>query len=148
MVATGLSMLAWAFPSFGILRKGFEKAAALDPVAVLIVTAWYVLIFLCFRLGEFFGGGSRSGSPLPSRVVSLDADPPYYVFTLIAAVGVLAAAAKVIGSLSLEGTIGFVMSGNANMMKEAIYDDYHIGLLSLRYVAIYPASLALYRLFT
>ena len=53
--AATLSIGAWAFPSFGVLRKGFEKAATLDPVSILVLAAWYVLIFVCFRVGEFFG---------------------------------------------------------------------------------------------
>jgi hypothetical protein len=148
MVAAALSFLAWAFPRFGMLRKGFDKAAELDPVAILILAAWYMLIFFSFRVGQFFGtapGGKYSQSP---AVASLDANLPYYAFTIIAAVGVLAATVKVFGSLSFSAAFDFILSGNANAMKEAIYDDYQIGLLSLRYVEIYPAAIALYRLAT
>lgn len=148
MVAAALSLAAWAFPSFGVLRKGFDRAADLDPVAILILAAWYAVIFLSFWMGQFLGTlGDRKSSPSLS-VASLDADLPYYTFTIIAAIGVLAAAAKILGSLSAEGVIGFVLSGQANAMKEAMYEDYKIGLLSLRYVAVYPAAIALYRLAT
>ena len=81
-----------------------------------------------------------------SSVTSLDANLPYYLFTIIAAVGILAAAAKIFGSLSLTGAVGFVMSGQANELKESLYGEYHVGLLSLRYVVVYPAAIALYRL--
>jgi hypothetical protein len=148
MVAAALSFGAWAFPSFGVLRKGFEKAAELDPVAILVLTAWYALIFVSFCLGQFFGTPADGKTSSSSAAVSLDADLPYYTFTVIAAVGVLAAAARILGSLSLEGVIGFVLSGQANAMKEAMYTDYSIGLMSLRYVAVYPAAIALYRLAT
>ena len=70
------------------------------------------------------------------------------MFTAIAAVGVVAAVSKVIGSLSLAGAIGFVLTGQANEMKDAVYEEYQIGLLSLRYIVVYPAAIALYRLAT
>ena len=148
MIATALSFAGWAFPSFGVLRKGFGRPATVDPVAILVLTSWYVLIVVCFHVGQFFGT-PRSGSHTQSApVVSLDANPPYYIFTIIAAIGLLAAVAKVVGSLSLEGAIGFLFSGQANQMREAMYDDYQVGLLSLRYVVVYPAAIAIYRLVT
>jgi hypothetical protein len=148
MVAAALSFAAWAFPGFGVLRKGFDRAAELDPVSILVLSSWYAVIFLSFRIGQFFGT-PPNGKPSPSSaVVSLEADLPYYAFTVIAAVGVLAAAVKILGSLSLEGVIAFVWSGQANAMKEAMYADYSIGLLSLRYISVYPAAIALYRLAT
>ncbi len=118
---------AWSFPSFGVLRKGFDKAAALDPVAILVLVAWYTVIFLSFRVGEFFGTSLRTTPTNSSAVYSLDADLPYYIFTAIAAVGVLAAAVKILGSLSLAGTIGYVMSGQANAMKDAMYQTTKLG---------------------
>jgi hypothetical protein len=148
MVASALSFAAWAFPNFGVLRKGFDRAAALDPVAILVLASWWALIFVCFRIGEFFGTPAVTRASRPRLSISLDADLPYYTFTIIAAVGVLAASAKILGSLSLEGAVSLVTSGQANELKEAILDDYQVGLLSLRYVAVYPAVIAMYRLVT
>jgi hypothetical protein len=148
MMAATLSFGAWAFPSFGVLRKGFDKAAVLDPVAILILASWWALIFVCFRVGEFFGTPARTRASQPRAAISLDADIPYCIFTIIAAVGVLAACAKVLGSLSLVGAVSFVTTGQANELKDAILDDYQVGLLSLRYAAVYPAVIAMYRLVT
>ena len=69
MFGAVLSFGAWAFPSFGVLRKGFEKPAALDPVAILILAAWYAFIFVCFRIGEFFGT-PRDSRPAASFLAS------------------------------------------------------------------------------
>src|ERR1035438_8679714 len=99
MVATVLSVGAWAFPSFGVLRKGFDKPATMDPVAILVLASWYALIFVCFRVGQFFGDPPGGRHTTSSAVVSLDSDVPYSLLTIIAAVGVLAAAFKVLGSL-------------------------------------------------
>ena len=148
MVAAALSFVGWAFPSFGVLRKGFEKPATLDPAAIPVVASWYALIFVCFRVGEFFGTPRDSSSVTSFAVPSLDANLAYNLLTITAAVGVVAAVGKVIGSLSLAGAIGFVLTGQANEMKDAIYEEYQIGLLSLRYVVVYPAAIALYRLAT
>ena len=148
MAAVALAFAAWAFPSFGVLRKGFERAAPLDPVAILILVAWYSVVFCSFRVGEFFGTSQAGSPPKPFGATSLDADLPYYLFTIIATVGVVAACAKALGSLSLQGIFAFAFSGQANELKEAILDEYHVGILSLRYIAVYPAVIALYRLAT
>ena len=112
------------FPKLrGASQRFADKAAALDPVAILVLVAWYTVIFLSFRVGEFFGTSLRTTPTNSSAVYSLDADLPYYIFTAIAAVGVLAAAVKILGSLSLAGTIGYVMSGQANAMKDAMYQE-------------------------
>ena len=146
LFAAALSFGAWVFPSFGVLRKGFEKPAALDPIAILVLAAWYALIFVSFRIGEFLGKPHRSDAATSSATLALDSNLTYLLFTIIAAVGVLAVVIKIFGSLSLAGTVDFVLSGQANEMRDAIYQEYRVGLLSLRYIVIYPAAIAVYRL--
>ncbi len=48
--------------------------------------------------------------------------------------------------LSLQQAVVFIALGQANSLKEALYEDYSVGLVSLRYLVIYSASIALYRI--
>jgi hypothetical protein len=40
----------------------------------------------------------------------------------------------------------YISLGQANELKDTLYQDYSIGLVSLRYLVLYPASVALYRI--
>ena len=59
MIATAISFGAWAFPSFGVLRKGFEKPAPLNPVAHPCPGGVVRTHLFCF-----FGWPILSGRPL------------------------------------------------------------------------------------
>jgi hypothetical protein len=147
MAAMLASLAAWLFPSFGVLRKGFESPARLSLDAFVVLACWYLLIFLCFSLGE------KVGSFLvPPRnratAISLDLNGNliYYAFTILGAIGITTTLVRVFQALSVQEAILAITLGQANALKDALYEDYSIGLVSLRYLILYSASLALYRI--
>lgn len=147
MAAVFASFAAWLFPGFGVLRKGFEVRAQFTVDAFIVLTCWYFLIFLSFALGEKLAGlvrPVRSIQLLPP--LSLDSNRVYYTFTILSAIGVGMTLIRVFQSLSIPAAIAFIGSGQANALKDALYEDYNVGLVSLRYIVLYPASLALYRI--
>jgi len=147
MAAMFASFAAWLFPSFGVLRKGFDNPSRLTLDALTILTCWYLLIFVSFRLGEKIGGlfGLRK-SVSTARVLSLDSNILYCVFTLLSATGIAATLITVFRLLSPLQAIIFIAAGQANELKDALYEDYSVGLVSLRYLVLYSASIALYRI--
>ncbi len=147
MAAMFASLAAWLFPSFGVLRKGFDQPAHFDFSALVILACWYLLIFMSFTVGEKLGGMVvlyRSNSP--ERILSLNSNLLYGLFTLLSAIGIATTVIKIFQSLSLAQAIAFIALGEANSLKEALYEDYSIGLVSLRYLVLYSGSIALYRI--
>lgn len=147
MTAVLASFAAWLFPGFGVLRKGFEVRAQLTLDAFIVLTCWYFLIFLSFALGEKFARLVRPVSSIQlSPPLNLDCNLVYYTFTVLSAIGIGMTLVRVFQSLSIPAAIAFIGSGQANALKDALYEDYNVGLVSLRYIVLYPASLALYRM--
>lgn len=147
MTAVSLSLAAWSFPSFGVLRKGFDTAAQPTFEAFVILACWYGLIFLCFTLGESSGRlCNRSVAISREGLFALDSDFCYYSFTVLTVVGTVATLVKISQMLSWQQALLFMTVGEANELKGALYENYSIGLVSLRYVVLYSASIALYRI--
>ena len=148
MVAVSASLAAWLFPTFGVLKKGFENPSRLDLTVVVILACWYLLIFTSFFLGQKIAGlwvFSCRYKPT-SRLLDLESNTIYLGFTLIAAIGLGAMVTTVVRNMSLAQMILFISLGQSNALKETVYEDYHIGIVSLRYIVLYPASIALYRM--
>ena len=128
--------------------KGFESPARLEFSAVVILTCWYLLIFLSFTVGEKLGGllslGRRSSET--ERLLSLNSNLFYYIFSCLTAVGLAATFVTIFRTLSPLQAIVFITLGQANSLKDALYEDYSIGFVSLRYLVLFSASIALYRI--
>jgi hypothetical protein len=148
MVAVSLSLAAWLFPTFGVLKKGWETTSRLDTATVVILACWYLLIFTSFFLGEKIGGlwSLSHGYKPTSRLLDLESNVIYLWFTLIGALGLGAMVATIVRSMSLAQMIIFISLGQSNALKNTVYEEYHIGIVSLRYIVLYPASIALYRM--
>ncbi|MEI9894339.1 MAG: hypothetical protein WDN28_10765 [Chthoniobacter sp.] len=148
IVTTLLSLLAWCFPDIGIDRRGFNNPQALLSVGGVIVLCWYALIVTCAFLGEAFG---RTLAPKAGRIGTLiDLSDPwcYRLFSIIGAGGAAYALFYVSSVVGVGQLPDLIMDGQANQLKMALYDDYSIGLLSLRYAVILSGGLAIYRLIT
>lgn len=148
MLAVSASFGAWLFPSFGVLKKGFDNPSRLNPTAFVILLCWYLLIFTGFFVGQKIAtlcSVWQNRRPMP-RLLDLNSMPIYVVFTLVSAVGLGTMIHTIFTSMSLPQALLFISLGQTNALKEVIYEDYHIGLVSFRYVVLYPASLALYRI--
>jgi hypothetical protein len=147
MAAVLVSFTAWLFPSFGVLRKGFEQPARLDFTSFSILVCWYLLIFMCFSIGEKVGKLRIFRSGLPNEnILSLQSNVIYYGFTGLTTIGTIATLVRIFSVLSIQQAFIYMTLGEANALKEALYEDYSLGLFSLRYVVLYSSSIALYRL--
>jgi hypothetical protein len=147
MAAMFASLAAWLFPSFGVLRKGFDYPSRVDFSSCVVLACWYLLIFMSFTVGEKVGRLIvLRRSALRERLFYLDSNLLYYILSFLSAIGIATTLIKIFQSLSLQQAIVFVALGQANSLKEALYEDYSIGLVSLRYLVLYSASIALYRI--
>jgi hypothetical protein len=146
MLAVGMSFCAWLCPGFGVLRKGFETAEPLDLTAILVLSAWYGLIFFSFYLGQQVSSTLLQNMRPRGEAVSLDSRSLYYLFTLIAATGLISFFIKIISSFSLNEIFVFIALRQVNAIRAAPYDNYSVGIISLRYLIIFPVSLAVYKI--
>ena len=148
MAAVSASLGAWLFPTFGVLKKGFENPSRLNASAAVILMCWYLLIFTGFFLGQKVAGlwAFSPGYELRSRTLNLDSNWIYYALTVTAAAGLGSMVVTIFRTMSLSEALLFISLGETNALKDSVYEEYHVGLVSLRYVVLYPAALALYRI--
>lgn len=146
MGAVSASFAAWLFPSFGVLRKGFDHPANLNFDAFVVLACWYLLIFLSFFIGEKVGEllGPRPNFEKES-LLDLRSNFIYYSFTFLCAIGIGMTLFVIFRSLSLQQVLLFIALGQANALKEALYEDYSVGFVSLRYLVLFSAAIAIYR---
>jgi len=147
MMAVAASFLAWSFPSFGVLRKGFIHPERLDMTSTVMLFCWYAMIFVCFVIGQKLGELIFQKKLAASdRFFSLDSNFLYAIFTLFAVLGIGSTVVRIFTVLPLHEALVYISLGQANELKDTLYQDYSIGLVSLRYLVLYPASIALYRI--
>jgi hypothetical protein len=102
---------------------------------------------MSFTLGEKLGRFTiLRGNFFTGRMPSLDSNFFYYIFSGLSAIGIATTLIRILQLLSLQQAAVFIVLGQANSLKEALYEDYSIGLVSLRYLVVYSASIALYRI--
>src|ERR1700728_1585958 len=147
MAAMLASLAAWLFPSFGVLRKGFDQPSQVNFFSFVILACWYLLIFMAFTVGEKAGAlFFRRRSAPGERLFSLDSNVLYYIFSFLSMIGMATTLVRIFRLLSLQQAIIFIALGQANSFKDALYEDYSIGLVSLRYLVLFSAAIALYRI--
>jgi len=147
MAAVLASLAAWLFPSFGVFEKGYDNPSRVDLTAVVVLSSWYLLIFMTFTLGQKLGGlAIFHRKAHKSSLFDLKSNLIYYCFTVVSTIGIATQLAIIFRSLSLQEAIAFISLGETNELKDALYSDYSIGFVSLRYVVLYSASIALYRI--
>ena len=143
-----LSFIAWLIPDMGgKLRKGFSSPYETSEYGVLILFFWIVFIFLTSYLGFKVGDGIKINTELFDKYASLKSKRPIKIMLFLSLIGVSYVVFQLITSLGFNGIINAVINGQANELKDTLYNDYTPGLPSLRYVAIPTAALALYHLF-
>ncbi len=147
MVAVLASFTAWLCPTFGFVHKGFDPPAQLDFTSFMILACWYGLIFISFSLGEKAGNLRLfRRNALRDCTVSVESNLVYYSFTLITTIATIATSVRVLSLLSVQQAFVFVTMGQTNELKDALYQDYSIGLFSLRHVVVFSSAIALYRM--
>ena len=148
LVPVLLSFLAWRVPDFGVLRKGFETPQPIFGAGGLMVCVWYGTIILCALFGEYLGRTMAPAGRHAQATVGLDDVVTYRLVSLIGALGAGYAFAYAASLVGFGEIANLVSAGQANQLKQALYEDYSIGLLSLRYVVILSGGLAIYHLIT
>ena len=147
MLAVAASFLAWQMPTFGVFLKGFDRREPLDMTSAVTLLCWYSMIFICFYVGQKLGGVAiLKKARIHNHIPSLDSNAVYYAFTFITTIGIVSTLVIIFSGLSLQQAALYISLGQANALKESLYQDYHIGLVSLRYLVLFPASIALYRI--
>jgi hypothetical protein len=146
IVTTLLSFAAWLSPDFGIIWKGYYPPQKLFSFGGLVVAVWYGAIILigwiCFRLGRL----SENMIGRPQNKVRLDDFAAYGFISAVGFVGFVCVVLYIIQSFSLNEVLFTIMGGEANVFHKKLYEEYSIGLFSLRYVLILGAGLAIYRI--
>jgi hypothetical protein len=145
LVAVMLSIVAWSIPDIENLRHGFYVREPLTAVGVLVLVLWYGTIYLFSRLG--FNLGRRCGNPARYLdTIPLARLAPYYGLVCFAIIGMLATYYQVFQVRGLAGMIQSIARNTMNDFKAALYQDYSIGLVSLRYVSAICGGIGMWRL--
>jgi|GEM_PF-1630658 hypothetical protein len=143
-----LSALAWLLfdPS---LPGGYHLTQPLTMQAALILSAWY-LVIVGFA---FFGFAIGRRLALPPQVEAdiawttrLDGNGFYYLYSITGAIGTAVSVYRIVEILGIDGIVASVVNSGANALTGALYQDYRIGLVSLRYICALSGGIALWRL--
>ncbi|MFZ5807153.1 MAG: hypothetical protein ACOY3I_08115 [Verrucomicrobiota bacterium] len=140
-----LSFLAWVTPDFGFFIKGFE-AIALTPKAILYFITWYSLILFFSWLGFLLGKRYYLKTSFFKHLASLDDGFIYLAFSIFGSIGGLYALYYIWQNIGWTGIIHAISTSQANILKIALYENYSIGIFSLRYLTILSGGLAIYRM--
>ena len=147
LAGVSLSFVAWAMPPMGDVGKGFVSQGTTFTQLIKTIVA-YLIVAGCCALGYYLGKSTsqrfRGNQSVDSRI-SLVRRNLWTIWIVLASIGVLSAAWIIVGTLGVRGCVTVLASFNANTFKHVIYSDYSIGLLTLRYVAILAAAIALFR---
>jgi len=144
MFAVFLSFVAWLCPDFGVLRKGFTVPENPGVIAWFILISWYLVIFASLALGQRMGAAlaSQRRKHIPPSLESLGV---YRILTFLAAFGTASTVVRIFQTLTLEQAALYFYLGQGNRIKNTLYGNYSAGILSLRYLVVYSAALAIYR---
>jgi hypothetical protein len=142
-----LSFIAWLLPPFSSAGKGFVGAKTTG-IELSYTFGVYATAIVASAIGYHLGSplGRKFAGNLQSDQISMRNDRNWTIYILIAVLGVGASLYKIISSMGIRGGLRTLASFNANAFKEILYDDYSAGVLSLRYVAILAAAVAVFRL--
>ncbi|WP_417447435.1 hypothetical protein [Kangiella sp.] len=131
------SFLAWAFPSFDVLRKGFDKYWDIFSYSsVMFLMAYLTTLFTCYFFYLLGNRSSGSSGFMSYGVSKLEIIVYYYVVLIFSLIGVSATIGKIVSVQGVDFFYVSLVTGQANNLKETLYDEYSIGLMSLRYACI------------
>jgi hypothetical protein len=145
LFAVLLSFFAWLCPDFDVLRKGFTVGEQPGILTSFILFSWYLLIFTSLVLGQRLGVAFSAKRRVAVNIPPLDSLFIYRSFTVLAAIGTIWTFLRIFQTLPLLQAAIYIYLGQGNRLKTTLYEGYSAGLLSLRYLVLYSASLAIYR---
>jgi hypothetical protein len=127
------------------VRKGYETPEPLAAAPLLLLIVWYGLISTCAWLGYSLG----VRLPTPEPVLDGPDDMrTYLAFSTIAAFATAAVYYQLYENGILLKYILNYSAMSANVLRDSLYEDYHIGVFSLRYVVSISGGIAAYRMIT
>jgi capsular polysaccharide biosynthesis protein len=145
ILGLAFSAAAWFFPEIGGLKRGYDQPALFTVQSIVLIADWWLLIYIGLRSGEIIGQGIPLRVKFAQQMEPLESTRVFVIFTAMTAIGLALTYAKILSSLSLVGALALIAKGSTNGLKESLYEQYSAGVLSLRYLVIYSASLAVYR---
>lgn len=140
-----LSFLAWLCPDFDVLRKGFTIGEQPGLFTSFVLFAWYLLIFTSLVIGQRLGAAFSANRRIVLSIPPLDSRRIYWTYTVLAAIGTIWTFLRIFQTLPLLQAVIYIYLGQGNRLKTTLYEGYSAGILSLRYLVMYSASLAIYR---
>ena len=145
LFAVILSFCAWLCPDFEVLRKGFTIAEQPGLMTSFILFSWYLLIFTSLAVGQRLGAAFSAKRRIVPNIPPLDSQYIYWSFTVLGAIGTIGTFLRIFQTLPLLQAAIYIYLGQGNRLKTTLYEGYSAGILSLRYLVLYSASLAIYR---
>lgn len=104
----------------------------------------YFILFISIYIGFNIKKKYRILEKLKNKD-NISSDLIYLLFFLFGTFGVIFTYYKIIDILKIKGVLEATISGKANQLKYALYDNYTLGVLSLRYVTGQTFALFLIR---
>lgn len=138
------SILAWLFPDFGYLRKGFKEQIDILSFDMLAYIA-IMFVFCCFLWLGYNLFSARANVNTTSNDDGIISDRVYFISIMISFLGLVATYLAIAKTISFGQILSVFSEGKANSLKEALYENYSFGIVSLRYCAILSGSFAIYR---
>lgn len=142
IITNGISILSWLFPDFGFLRKGFSNQFPIIDEDTLGYITIILLLVSCLWLGYNLNPKKRGMEPFGTIIVN---DRMYFFSICISLLGLCASFLTIAKTMSLGDILFVVQGGQANALKQALYEDYSFGIVSLRYGVILSGSFVIYR---
>ena len=141
-----VSAIAWLLPeSFGFYQ-GFKEKEPLSFHSFFLIALWYSIIFITTYYAFYIGGKVKLIHDF-DVFVPLKNSSIFIIISCIAFLGFFYSLTETIRILGVSGFINAVTTFQTNKIAYAIYNDYSIGLFSLRYVLILSFGVTLYRIF-
>ncbi|HHL1464840.1 hypothetical protein [Klebsiella pneumoniae] len=142
IITNGFSILSWLFPDFGFLRKGFTTQFPILDEDTLGYISVMLLLLSFLWLGYNLFPKSRGLERFETIIVN---DRMYFFSICISMLGLCASYLAIMKTMSIGDILFVIQGGQANELKQALYEDYSIGIVSLRYGVILSGSFVIYR---
>ena len=139
-----LSGIAWLIPEDVYGRRWRYEDVSFPATAGLYTFAWYAMIMLAAAVGVYVasrlvkrGGVIRQDNTFGAY---------YMIVTAAATIGFIASLIATVQSVGLSAVLRDFATHHANEARHALYQDYHFGVLSLRYLVVVSGGIGLFLL--
>lgn len=144
LVTSLMSICSWLIAVFFIEQRAFTLNMPF--LGLYVPFLWTLMLGVLthwgFSLGLKISFGNYRDQENDSQIYTF-----YKIISVLSWFGFAFSVVKIYQSIGLEGIL-FIVSGlTLNSIKEALYEDYSVGILSLRYLMIVSGGIALWRSF-